>query len=279
MVGRSVGPARDGDPRGRCRDVPGQGAGPLALRAVRRGLARGGPSHGSSSRTRSGRRSTRPASPPLPAADRAGRAHRRRSGRGAGPLAASRRGLLGPEEFMPVAEDTGRRVPIGRFALEQALRQLAQWRAAKPDMRCRSRSPPASSATQPRLGAQRRDPRQRDRPRRGLPGDPRGRRRRGSRRRDRALARSRRPGCGSPSTTSGRRRVPLPAQAAAGRRAQDPPQLHPRARRVRRGRVDRRARWSSSGTRSGWTWSPTASRPRPSSSSSRARLRRRPGTR
>jgi diguanylate cyclase (GGDEF)-like protein len=46
-----------------------------------------------------------------------------------------RRGLLGPAEFMPLAEDTGAATAIGRFALEQAVAQLARWRASKPDMR------------------------------------------------------------------------------------------------------------------------------------------------
>jgi diguanylate cyclase (GGDEF)-like protein len=46
-----------------------------------------------------------------------------------------RRGLLGPEEFMGLAEDTGAAIEIGRFALEQAVTQLARWRAFKPDMR------------------------------------------------------------------------------------------------------------------------------------------------
>ena len=46
-----------------------------------------------------------------------------------------RRGLLGPEEFMPVADATGSAAAISRFAIEHALHQLAHWRAAKPDMR------------------------------------------------------------------------------------------------------------------------------------------------
>jgi diguanylate cyclase (GGDEF)-like protein len=46
-----------------------------------------------------------------------------------------RRGLLGPEEFMPVADATGSAAAISRFAIEHALDQLAHWRAAKPDMR------------------------------------------------------------------------------------------------------------------------------------------------
>jgi len=46
-----------------------------------------------------------------------------------------RRGLLGPEEFMPLAEDTGMAVPIGRFALEHAIAQLASWRESRPGTR------------------------------------------------------------------------------------------------------------------------------------------------
>ena len=79
----------------------------------------------------------RPAPRPLPAArsslnEFTGRA----LGRGAGPLGASRAAACSaPTEFMPVAEDTGLVDPDRRFALEHALRQLARWRASKPDMR------------------------------------------------------------------------------------------------------------------------------------------------
>jgi diguanylate cyclase (GGDEF)-like protein len=44
------------------------------------------------------------------------------------------RGLLAAGEFMPVAEDLGLSVPIGRFVLQQALGQLSKWRARKPEM-------------------------------------------------------------------------------------------------------------------------------------------------
>jgi diguanylate cyclase (GGDEF)-like protein len=44
------------------------------------------------------------------------------------------RGLLTAGEFMPLADDLGLSVPIGRFVLQQALPQLSKWRAHKPEM-------------------------------------------------------------------------------------------------------------------------------------------------
>jgi diguanylate cyclase (GGDEF)-like protein len=44
------------------------------------------------------------------------------------------RGLIAAREFMPVAEDVGLVIPIGRFVLEHALERLAHWRARRPDM-------------------------------------------------------------------------------------------------------------------------------------------------
>jgi diguanylate cyclase (GGDEF)-like protein/PAS domain S-box-containing protein len=38
-----------------------------------------------------------------------------------------RRGLLGPAEFLPLAEQTGLIVPLGRWVLEEAFRQFAAW--------------------------------------------------------------------------------------------------------------------------------------------------------
>ncbi len=44
------------------------------------------------------------------------------------------RGLLAAAEFMPLAEDVGLAVPIGRFVVPEALGRLSRWRARKPDM-------------------------------------------------------------------------------------------------------------------------------------------------
>ncbi|MFO1187160.1 MAG: EAL domain-containing protein [Alphaproteobacteria bacterium] len=42
------------------------------------------------------------------------------------------RGILGPEHFIAIAEETGLIVPIGRFVLGRAARQLAEWQANFP---------------------------------------------------------------------------------------------------------------------------------------------------
>ncbi len=44
------------------------------------------------------------------------------------------RGLLGPDQFIPLAEQTGLIRPIARFVLDTALAQLAAWRVEHPDL-------------------------------------------------------------------------------------------------------------------------------------------------
>jgi diguanylate cyclase (GGDEF)-like protein/PAS domain S-box-containing protein len=45
------------------------------------------------------------------------------------------RGLIGPTEFIPVAEESGAIEPIGRWVLDTACAQAARWHAARPDSR------------------------------------------------------------------------------------------------------------------------------------------------
>jgi EAL domain-containing protein (putative c-di-GMP-specific phosphodiesterase class I) len=46
----------------------------------------------------------------------------------------ARRGLLGPDEFRRVAEETGISVDLGRWALEQACRDAASWQVSQPGL-------------------------------------------------------------------------------------------------------------------------------------------------
>lgn len=46
------------------------------------------------------------------------------------------RGLLAPSGFIPLAEETGQIIPIGRHVLRAACRQLAPWREANPSLTC-----------------------------------------------------------------------------------------------------------------------------------------------
>jgi diguanylate cyclase (GGDEF)-like protein len=44
------------------------------------------------------------------------------------------RGLIGPAEFISLAEETGLMLPIGQYVLEHAVHQLARWRRYRPQM-------------------------------------------------------------------------------------------------------------------------------------------------
>jgi diguanylate cyclase (GGDEF)-like protein/PAS domain S-box-containing protein len=43
-------------------------------------------------------------------------------------------GFIGPDEFIPIAEETGLILPLGRFVLDAACRRLASWQASCPDV-------------------------------------------------------------------------------------------------------------------------------------------------
>ena len=44
------------------------------------------------------------------------------------------RGLVSPAEFVPLAEETGLILPLGQFVLEEACRQIGEWRRARPGL-------------------------------------------------------------------------------------------------------------------------------------------------
>lgn len=45
-----------------------------------------------------------------------------------------RRGIVGPDQFIPLLEETGLIVPVGRWVLEEACRQTVEWQAAGLDI-------------------------------------------------------------------------------------------------------------------------------------------------
>ena len=68
---------------------------------------------------------------PIVTADGGARRASRRSSAGASP----QRGVLWPAQFVPVAEETGLIVPMGRWVLEEACRDVRAWTLATPSAR------------------------------------------------------------------------------------------------------------------------------------------------
>ena len=178
--------------------------------------------------------------------------------RGADPLAAARAGLVQPNDFIPLLEETGLIVDVGRWVLEEACRQGASWRDGRtPDRRspstCRraSSTPTSSSATSAR-------------PWRDSGFEAQALTleitetalMRNAEQTARAPARrSRSSACASRSTTSAPATPRSPTCSASRRRAEDRPLVHlpaqreprrrdaaPHARAARQGAVDRDAR-------------------------------------
>ncbi len=50
------------------------------------------------------------------------------------------RGLVPPDEFIPLAEDTGLIIPIGQWVIQEACRQLKTWHTTLPEAHCLSMS-------------------------------------------------------------------------------------------------------------------------------------------
>ena len=87
--------------------------------------------------------------------------HRRR---GAGALAAPDRGLLAPDDFVPLAERTGLTHALTRFVLEEALGQLHQWLDAGLDLDLAVNLSAARPARRDAAGDDRRAARRQPRP-------------------------------------------------------------------------------------------------------------------